>query len=87
MPNWCSHSFKLCIRWIKKYLYDGDHFEKHGWVIPLNDKITETILRALKCILRHYIYDWLQTEYRREFITIILKNFVNRKVFQESMDY
>ena len=30
-----------------------DHFTKYGWIIPLNDKKAETILKAFKKMRHH----------------------------------
>ena len=73
---------------LSNYIWDGfkyiftmvDHFTKYGWIIPLNDKKAETILRALKkCVTTHNIPDWLQTDNGREFKNDILEKFCESK--------
>ena len=57
-----------------------DHSTKYGWIIPLNDKKAETILRAFKkCVTTHNIPDWLQTDNGREFKKNILEKFCESK--------
>ena len=57
-----------------------DHFTKYGWIISLNDKKAETILRAFKkCVTTHNIPDWLQTDNGREFKNNILEKICESK--------
>ena len=63
-----------------------DHFTKYGWIIPLNDKKAETILRAFKNASPRIIFlinFRLITEVSSK--TIFLKNFMNQKVLLEFM--
>ena len=80
---------------LSNYIWDGfkyiftmmDHLTKYGWIIPLNDKKVDTILRALKNVSPRIIFliDFrLITEESSK--TIFLKIFINQKVLLEFME-
>ena len=57
-----------------------DHFTKYGWIIPLNDKKAETILRAFKkYVTSHNISDCFLTDNGRESTNDILEKFCESK--------
>ena len=77
------------------YVWDGikyiltiiDYFIKCRWIVTLNNKKVETILRLFKkLIISQNILDWIQTDNRSKFKIIFWKKFANRKVLLKSIN-
>ena len=57
-----------------------DHFTKYGWIVPSNDKISLTVLRAFrKWITTHNNPMILQTDNGAEFKNKIINKFCSER--------
>ena len=72
-----------------KYIFTMvDHSTKYGWVILLNDKKAETVLRKLKNVSTYIIFlIEIRTINEESLKNNVLENFVNRKELLESMEF
>ena len=68
-----------------KYLFTMvDHFTKYGWIIPLKDKASLTVLRAFKkWITTHNTQMILQTDNGAEFKNKIISQFCSERNVQQ----